>query len=792
MLLGELVITGRWGWAPLAVALLAMILVLVWSYGRTPLGRFRWVCAVCKALGVGILVFCLLEPVWSGRRVRPGANLVAVVADNSEGLSVRDQGASETRGEELRAVLDSEQGGWLQHLEQDFDLRRYQFDRRLRTVRDFDGLDFSGRSSSLYGAVAGVVERLAGLPLAGIVVLTDGNATDAPELIGDGAGLPPVYPVVMGRAGAVRDLALVGAQVTQTAFEDAPVAIRVDIRAVGFRGRELVGRLVDRLGDVVKSVRAGIKGDVETVAMEFDFKGQGSGTGFYRVEVDLVSNLPASGEAGNEEATLANNSRAFVIDHGRGPHRILYVTGRPNWEFKYLNRALREDDQLQLVGLIRLALREPKFDFRGRGGESSNPMYRGFGDQAREEVERYDQPVLIRLYTRDDQELSAGFPLTPEELFSYEALILDDVEAEFFSVDQANLVRRFVSERGGGLLMLGGAESFREGGYHRTPIGDALPVYLDHREPPTPLGELQWNLSREGWLQPWARLRNNESAERIRLEEMTTFQVLNQVGGVKPGASIISTVQDQPGRELPALVTQRFGRGRTACLLVGDFWRWGMRDAEGREDLNQTWRQIARWLVADVPGRAELVAVPSAASALALELQTRVRSAAFEPMDDAVVSLEVQEFSWGGKTGSAEVASLPVRLRAELSPEEAGRYDVTFVPRDRGAYRVTAVVTNAAGAMIHRLESGWATDVAGEEYRSLEPDFTAMFSLAQQTGGEVVPIKGLAAFARGLPSRSAPVMEAWSAPAWHTPWLFALALGLFAVEWGVRRWKGLP
>jgi hypothetical protein len=259
--------------------------------------------------------------------------------------------------------------------------------------------------------------------LAGIVVLTDGNATDAPELLGDGVAVPPIYPVVLGRPGTVRDLAVAGAQVTQSAFEDAPVAIRVEIRAVGFRGREVVGRLVDRSGTVIKSVRKRVKGAVETLPLEFGFKGQGTGTGFYRVDVGLVSDLSTPGETENEEATLANNSRAFVIDHGRGPHRILYVTGRLNWEYKFLNRALREDDQLQLVGLIRVALREPKFDFRGRGGESSNPLYRGFGDQAREEVEQYDQPVLIRMNTRDGQELSAGFPLTPEELFGYEAII---------------------------------------------------------------------------------------------------------------------------------------------------------------------------------------------------------------------------------------------------------------------------------------------------------------------------------------------------------------------------------
>src|SRR5262249_5991463 len=145
----------------------------------------------------------------------------------------------------------------------------------------------------------------------------------------------------------------------------------------------------------------------------------------------------------------------------------------------FLNRAVSEDDQVQLVGLIRVAKREPKFDFRGRVGESSNPLFRGFGNQSKDEVERYDQPVLVRLNTKDQFELRDGFPKTPEDLYGYHAIILDDLEAEFFTADQMSLLQKFVSERGGGFLMLGGAESFYQGKYDHTPVGDMLPVYCD-------------------------------------------------------------------------------------------------------------------------------------------------------------------------------------------------------------------------------------------------------------------------------------------------------------------------
>ncbi len=104
--------------------------------------------------------------------------------------------------------------------------------------------------------------------------------------------------------------------------------------------------------------------------------------------------------------------------------------GRPNWEFKFLRRAIEEDQQVQLVALVRIARREPKFDFRGRAGESTNPLFRGFGKPGDETAETYDKPVLVRLGTEDAAELRDGFPKTAEDLYRYHAIIVDDLEAE--------------------------------------------------------------------------------------------------------------------------------------------------------------------------------------------------------------------------------------------------------------------------------------------------------------------------------------------------------------------------
>ncbi|MSU51272.1 MAG: hypothetical protein EXS37_19660 [Opitutus sp.] len=783
----------NWLWPVAAFGAVAAV-VLFWSYRASAGHPLRWVCLALKAIGLTALALCLLEPLWLGQRARPGANLFAVVADNSQGLQIHDRNDPRSRGDAVRTLVDPQASSWQSTLASTFDVRRYLFDTRLQATKDFSELNFEGRATALGSALRTLGDRFQGRPLAGVLLLTDGNATDlAGGVLPDLRGLPPIYPVVIGKRDAVQDIAVQQVSVSQTSFEDAPVTLQADVSTAGYRGRPIVARLVDRLGKTVQEQTADARADGEALAFRFQLKPELPGLSFYQVRVSTPAEAVsvATPAAPSEEATLANNSRVFAVDRGQGPFRVLYVSGRPNWEFKFLNRAVQSDDQVQLVGLIRVAKREPKFDFRGRAGETSNPLFRGFGNQSVDEVQRYDQPVLVRLNTRDEVELRAGFPRTPEELFGYHAVILDDVEAEFFSPDQAQLLQKFVSERGGGFLMLGGMECFHEGRYLRTPIGDMLPVYLDRDENSAEApGKVQFQLAREGWLQAWARLRDNEADERARIDGMPAFEVFNRLRGLKPGASTIASVRDEKGAEYPALAVQRFGRGRTAALMIGDVWRWGMKDAAAHADMDRAWRQLVRWLIADVPARVQATAEPIPADANGTVLvQVRVRDEKFQPVDDATVSVAIEPVVFEGTGGAA---AAPIKLEAEPALTEPGLYQVTYVPRQTGGYKATATVKNPAGADLGRGEAGWSTDLAAEEFRSLVPNVALLEDIARKTGGQVVAAYELAKFVGRLPELRAPLMETWSYPAWHTPLMFAFALACLLAEWGLRRWKGMP
>lgn len=69
-----------------------------------------------------------------------------------------------------------------------------------------------------------------------------------------------------------------------------------------------------------------------------------------------------------------------------------------------------------------------------------------------------------------------GLPETMAELLAFDAVILADVPATSLNTRQMELLRRYVSDFGGGLAMLGSENSFGLGGYYRTPVEEALPL----------------------------------------------------------------------------------------------------------------------------------------------------------------------------------------------------------------------------------------------------------------------------------------------------------------------------
>jgi hypothetical protein len=784
---------------PLGIIAVCFAAAIVWSYFRSATdGLTRTICAIAKFAGFALLAWCLLEPLLQQITPRQGANLMLVVSDNSQSLAIHDADAQESRGAQLSMLLNQE-SSWRKRLEQDYDVRRFQFDAQLSRVENFQKLDYTGRSSALFQTLETLQSRFKDRPVAGLLLLTDGNATDAkPEQLSatQFKGFPPIYPVLISEGKVADDIAVKNITVTESNFEAAPVTVRAEISSSHGALDQVVAELIDSSGAIIQQQQVQLPADQSSAFVRFQFQPLNPGIDFYRLVVAQADELEKlkQGKA-TAEPTTANNDRQVMVNRRRGPFRVLYVSGRPNWEYKYLHRAVQDDEEVELVGLLRIAKKEPKFDFRSRIDESTNPLFRGF-EPEEEMAEQYDEPVIVRLGTRDDQELRDGFPKTAEELFQYQAIILDDVEAEFFRREQMDLIKLFVSRRGGGLLMTGGADSFADGNYRRTPIEELLPVYLEARDSNAPgsllidpaqqaeTGRYVFTLSRDGWLESWMRLRKTEQEEKNRLAGMPRFSTVNPVGRLKPGAQLLATMIDtESGNELvPAVSVQSFGRGRCAAIAVGDFWRWGLQRADGADaDLEPAWRQTVRWLVSDVLDPVQCVVEQDAAGDGQIELQVKVLNEEYLPLDNAEVNLEV--VSPDGAT---------IQLTAQPALQQSGVYTAQFTSRITGGYRARITAGGADGSQVGQCDAGWVFEPAENELANLTYNRPLLERLAQQTGGEMIDSDQLNAFVAGLANRDIPFKETKVSPLWHKWYVMVAALLLLLTEWGVRRVKGLP
>ncbi|MGB0761380.1 MAG: hypothetical protein ACPGPS_17680, partial [Rubripirellula sp.] len=275
--------------------------------------------------------------------------------------------------------------------------------------------------------------------------------------------------------------------------------------------------------------------------------------------------------------------------------------------------------------------------------------------------------------------------------------------------------------------------------------------------------------------------------ERIR--GMPTFLTLNQVGDVKPGASQLATAIGAGDKKVPALIAQRFGKGRTAALTVGDMWRWSMRrnnestsndGVSERDDPAQAWRQLSHWLVNDVPRRVNVRVEKADDPSKPVTIVVNARDEEYLPLDNASVDLLV-----------LPVDGEPFALKAEMDDNEAGKYIATYWSREPGGYSVTANVIGADGSNIGTAKAGWTSDAGAVEFRELKLNQKLLQQIADQSGGEVISEKDLDRFAADLPNRDVPVTETWIYPIWHRPWVMFLAMLCLCCEWGLRRWKGL-
>ena len=731
---GTFVLLGSWPrWALLA-ALVSTAGLLAWTvwHRRAHLtssmrgSRAVAVWALQSAL-VAVLLLLLWEPALSVAALRPQQNIIAVITDDSRSMAVMD--GSQSRQQDAIRILDS---GLLKDLRSRFQVRLYRLGAGVQRIQTADQVKPVESATQIGKGLRQIADEAATLPIGAVVLLTDGadnsGGVDAGTLSALRRRRLPVNTIGLGGERLRNDVELDGFDVPAQALASSRLQAQITIRQNGFTGRR-AQIVLTGAGSVLAS-RTVVLRDAPQQIENLEFNAGPAGVKNIQAKVD---SLPG-------EENRANNQVTRVLSVDDTKRRILYVEGEPRWEYKFLRRAVEDDPALHVVSMLRT---------------TENKIYR----------QGIENP----------NELAGGFPNKPEDLFDFQGMILGSVEPGFFTATQQELIRQFVDRRGGGALFLGGRWALADGGYRVPPFAELLPVNLPQRKNTFQRQMVAPELTEAGKQSLICRIEDDPEKSVNHWEILPYLANYQDAGTPKPGAVVLLRM-NVGGNRLPLLITENYGRGRTAVFATAGSWRWRMQQPAGDMSQETYWRQLLRWLVSATPSRI-VASTPNAQleDDGRIELRAEVRDATYLPASDAEVSANIVR-----PDGSSEMAM----LRAE--PLTPGVYSTEWNAAKSGSY-VAEITARRAGqelgrdVITFRREDGVAENFHQEQNREL------LEKLAAETGGRYYKPGNASQLAQEISYSEAGITSREMKNLWNMPAVFLAVIALRSAEWLLRR-----
>jgi uncharacterized membrane protein len=740
---------GEFSWAlsrPLLLTLVAaavMAGVALLTYRRVSANATVRDRAILMAFRTGLvatLLFCLARPTLILKAAVPQQNFLGVLLDDSRSMAIADRGG-QTRSAFIEQEFGPKTGPLLNALSQRFVLRFFRFAASSARVDSAGALKYDGTATRLGPALEHARDELAGLPLAGLVMVTDGADTSDAAMDDSLASIRarsiPVFTVGIGEERFAKDIQVSRVETPRAVLKGTSLVVDVVLSQTGYSG-ETVPLNVEDGGRLVSSQDVALPANGEAATVRVRFTASEAGARLFKFRIPVQPG----------EQVTQNNVREALIEVEDRRDKILYLEGEPRFEMKFLYRAVKEDPNLGVTVLQRTA---------------ENKYYR---------------------FTVDSpDEVIGGFPKTRDELFAYRAIILGSIEAAAFTPEQMRMLADFVSRRGGGLLMLGGRRSFVEGGWAGTPLAEALPVVLEQApgRPATP--QAAWvnvRPTRDGEAYPIAQIADG-SASVTRWEDLPPVTTVNPIHQVKPGATILLSGQDARHQDQVVLAYQRYGRGKAFAMPIQDSFLWYMNPKLPVSDKTFAtyWRRLARWLVDGVPNEVNVTTQDRVEPGDTIKLAAEVLDSGYVEVNDSRVTATIT-------SPSRKTTELPL----EWIVEHDGDYRGSFVADEPGLYEIRVVAGRGdktfGSSVIHVQVS------AGDgEYFDAPMRAPLLRRIAEETGGRFFTAGNASTLPEAISYNGRGVTVVEERELWDMPALLILMIGLLSAEWGYRRRRGL-
>ncbi len=435
-----------------------------------------------------------------------------------------------------------------------------------------------------------------------------------------------------------------------------------------------------------------------------------------------------------------NDTRILTFDVTRERVRLLHVAGRPTYDVRALRMWLKADESLDLIAFFIL-----------RTNSDATQV-------------------------NEDSELSLiPFPvneLFTEHLKSFDAVILQDIDAvEYKLAVHLPALARYVRD-GGGLILVGGPSAVLGGGYAGSPLAEVLPVTLPEQGAPFDTAPFEPRTTAAGRAAPTLR-----GVRELLGDRLPSMQGANTLGALRPNAIALWEHPDRRAGAgpMPVLALGESGDGRAIALGVDGThllqWSDVGEQSAGRAH-GALWEGLVGWLMRDPrfeSARLELTRECRAGEPVELGI-TRL------PGADADVKVTLE------RLGEARGAPLPERqLRMEGDSQSA---KLALGTLEEGGYTATVRIGSAPPARFD-----FACERGGPAFADSRPDPALLERLARATGGVSLAASAAGDLKAPPPTRvesqrlTAPLLPAWL---WAS--LAAAALG---AHWYARRRAGL-
>jgi hypothetical protein len=602
-------------------------------------------------------------------------------------------------------------------------------------------------ASSLGGDLSGLEKDQRGA----VILISDGQHNEGGSPVEAAKILSgkktPIFTVGFGSATRPRDLAFVKAAGPESVFHEdrfrGELLVKDDVPA----GQDF--NVVIRDGEKVvweqklKSENRGmrrvpfdfpIKELAETRRQSFANAAPGAEVTGFPIELKVIITL-AEGER-----QVTNNEGSLRFRAVTQKRRILIVDGRPRWETRYLRNLFERDEQWEVNCVI--------------------------ADS------HVGHPGLLRGKEPEH------FPEDAASLESYDLIFLGELPRTVWKDGELQWIRDFVEKRGGALILIDGSRGwFKE--YGETPLAAIFPVQF---------------ASGSGLRENITRLDLTERASQLAAFSLEPDRDLNRATWAKlPAPHWLSEATPLPGTETlieaevagqrrAGAVVRPFGAGKVYYHAFDDSWRWRREVADQWHV--RFWNQAANF-IAEPPFavRDKFVALDAGNITYQpgedAEIRVRLRDGEGKPVSNATVDAVL--FKEGKRIATIRLSSGEGSglFRGRTAALEPGRYEVAV----ESAAIPESQLKARTSFKVEPQNSGELTQL------SLNEDL--LQQIAHASGGRYFREENIDRVLQMLePMSQGRVVES-DTVLWQSWWWFLPIIGLFSIEWVLRKRAGM-